>query len=99
MSPFTATWRARALAAWKLTTDWPAAYGRWRDEMRKRSLGEKASSGCLGILFFGIIVVFIPIVIFLLVETGIIVVASAVSVVWGVGVIVDKFRRQPPVAG
>lgn len=96
-SPFTIRWRANAVAAWRLTTAWPTAYGKWREERRQRSLGNKATDSCLGCLFFGVLFVFIPIMLFLLVEAAVVVYASLVSAIWGMGVISDRFRGSEPI--
>ncbi len=87
--------RRRAVEAWRLTTAWPAAYAKWRDERRRQSFGTKASNGCLGFLFFGIVVIFVPIMIFTVVEAAVVVYASLLSLVWGAVVVSDKLRRQP----
>ena len=95
MSKPTAAWRARAIAAWKLTTAWPTAYSKWREERRRQSFGTKASNGCVGILFFGIIFVLVPIMMFLVIEAGVVLYASVLSVVWGACVLSDVVRRRP----
>ncbi len=46
-------------------------------------------------MFFGIVVIFVPIMIFTVVEAAVVVYASLLSLVWGAVVVSDKLRRQP----
>lgn len=86
MSGFTVACRDQARGAWERRrrgrTNTPNA-------KKEPSVGDKAQRGCLGFLIFGIVYIFVPMIIFLFVETAIVAYALLVSLLWGIGTVVD----------
>jgi hypothetical protein len=93
LSDFTDSCRTQARAAWSTAGSFPDRYSRWKKEP---GLSGRAQRGCLGVLIFGLVYVFVPLVIFLFVETVIIAWALLLSLLWGVGAAVDGVRRSKP---
>jgi hypothetical protein len=86
MSGFTVACRDQARGAWGAAASWPDKYSKWKKEP---SVGDKAQRGCLGFLIFGIVYIFVPMIIFLFVETALVAYALLVSLLWGIGTVVD----------
>ena len=64
-------------------------YGKWQDERRQRTIGQKAGSGWLGFVLFGFVYFFIPIIVVLCVEVVIVAWTLLATALWGVGATVD----------
>lgn len=98
MSGFTDTFRGQAQGGWRAAGSWMTKYGKWQDERRQRTIGQKAGSGCLGFLLFGFVYFFIPIIVVLGVEIVIVAWAVLATALWGLGATVDAVsgRRGRP---
>lgn len=87
---FTTACRDQATEAWRAATSWPDRYANWK---KGPSVGDRAQRGCLGFLIFGIVYVFVPLMVFVCVETVLLAYALLFSALWGVGTVVERMRR------
>jgi hypothetical protein len=86
MSGFTVACRDQARGAWGAAASWPDKYSKWKKEP---SVGDKAQRGCLGFLIFGVGYILLPMIALLFVEIVIVAYALFVSLLWGIGTVVD----------
>ncbi|MGH7690210.1 MAG: hypothetical protein ACREN3_11445 [Gemmatimonadaceae bacterium] len=91
MSDFTAACEHQARTAWGAAMSWPDRYAKWKNAP---SLSGRAQRGCLGMLIFGVVYVFVPLIVFVCVETVLLGYALLASVLWGVGAVVDGATRR-----
>ena len=91
MSAFTEGCRDQAHAAWGAAASWPDRYAAWKSGP---SVGGRAQRGCLGVLIFGLIYVFVPLLIFFAVETALLLYAALMSALWGAGTLVDSIASR-----
>ena len=77
------------MAAWNSATSWPDKYSKWK---KGPGIGGRAQRGCLGFLIFGIVYIFVPLLVFICVETVLVTYALLASLLWGVGATVDSIR-------
>jgi hypothetical protein len=91
MSAFTAARRDQKQSAWKAATSWPDRYAAWK---KGPSLSGRAQRGCLGTLIFGVVYIFMPLLVFLCVETVLLAYALLMSALWGIGAIVDGATQR-----
>jgi hypothetical protein len=96
MSAFTTSCKAAALGGWAATASWPARYENWK---RGPSLGGRAQRGCLGFLIFGVVYVFVPLMVLFMIEMVLITYALIASALWGAGAAVDGITGSRPAAG
>ena len=86
MGGLTDTCHAQANGAWEAATSLPDRYAAWK---KGPSIGGRAQRGCLGVLLFGVVYVFLPLLVFLFVEMALIVYALVTGLLWGIGAAVD----------
>jgi hypothetical protein len=85
-SSFTTQCRDIAKKGWASAATWPSKF---YDAKRSRSMGQKTSGGCISFLIFGVAFIFVPMMIVIVVEAGIVAYALLFSILWGVGAAVD----------
>lgn len=78
MSSFADGCRRQASAAWRGVGSFPASYSKWKTGP---SAGQRAQRGCLGFLFFGVLYIFIPLMVFLAVEAVLVAWALLMSLI------------------
>jgi hypothetical protein len=86
-SGFTVACKDQARGAWGAAASWPDKYSKWKKEP---SVGDKAQRGCLGFLIFGVGYILLPLIVFLFAEIVIVAYALLVSLLWGIGTVVDS---------
>ena len=103
-SQFTALMRRTALASWKATVTVPVGFlvNFFRESQEKRaqrsSLGNAAadSAGCLSVLFLGVTITMLKLMLGFMVmaifDMGVAAFALLVTVLWGMGIAVDRLR-------
>lgn len=91
MSSFTAFATRTAKAGWAGAGRWPAKFYELRAEKKQReSTLNKAGTGCIGFLLFGLLVFFIPLVCMLAIEAVVVSWAVLWSLLALVGTGVDR---------
>jgi hypothetical protein len=86
MSGFTEACRDQARAAWGAAASLTDKYSK-RNE--GRSLGNRAGTGCLGLLVFWVPLFLVLFMVFVAIEAALIAYALLVSLLWGIGTVVD----------
>lgn len=96
MSGFTDACRAQAVGAWRTTGAWPEKYTSWK---KGPGPSGRAQRGCLGFLIFGVVYIFLPLLIFLAVAMVLVAYALLMSLLWGIGATVDVASSREPRRG
>jgi hypothetical protein len=77
--------------AWKAVAEWPTKF---YSAKKSRTVGQKASGGCLSFIFFGIAFVFVPLAIMLTVWAALSAYALAVTIAYGCASGVTRVRQR-----
>lgn len=78
MAGFSDSCVREAERAWGAVGQFPASYGRWKNGP---STAQRLQRGCLGWLLFGVVYLFLPVMVFLAVETVLVTWAVLLTVI------------------